>query len=129
MLSTQASKAYTKGLAFWMTLYVIGLFGSIMLIKTYALPDMAKYLLAFAPALPIGGTIMVFLRFIRDSDEYVRALHAERFIRTTGVLLFAACIWGFMQNFANAPAVELWWSYPAFWFIYGLMNCLPVRRS
>jgi hypothetical protein len=126
---TSAGKTYSKSMALWMSLYVVGLFGSIWIIQTYNPALMVKYALALAPALPIGGSIVAIMRFMRDSDEYIRAVHAERFILTTGIVLFGCTVWGFMQNFADAPKIDLWIIYPVFWAIFGLISCLPSKKT
>lgn len=125
---TTAGKIYTKSIILWMSLYAVGLFASVWFIKNFAPALPIKYALAFAPALPIGGSILAILRLMRDSDEYIRAIYADRFILTTGVLLFICTVWGFMQNFADAPKIELWLVYPIFWATFGFVSCLPSKK-
>lgn len=127
--STSAGKKYLITMAICMTFYIIGLFGSIYFIK-WANPSVEiKYALAFAPALPIGFTILAVLKFMRDSDEYIRAYHVDKFVKATGLTLFLCTVWGFMENFADAPHVELWWVYPVFWGTFGLVGCFPMKRN
>lgn len=119
---------YTIGLGITMALYVAILFASIWLIKTYAPTGPLLYLTAIAPALPIGGSILVFLRFIDDVDEYVRAITIRRFVTATGLTLFICTAWGFLSSNADVPAMPLYLVYAMFWALYGF-SCAFVRQA
>lgn len=124
---SSVKRSYIIGISVTMTLYVIGLFGSIYVIKMLAPPLWVRYALALAPSIPIGLSILVFLNYIKNLDEYMSAITLKTFVTATGLTLFFATLWGFMQNFADAPSVELWLTYPAFWFFYGI-SCLFIRQ-
>lgn len=80
--------------------YAIALSFSIYVIKHFNPSNVVKFILAFLTSLPIGGTILVFHKFIKNSDEFIRAQTAETFIKASGITLFIATLWGFMENYS-----------------------------
>ncbi|WEK58328.1 MAG: hypothetical protein P0Y52_01960 [Candidatus Brevundimonas phytovorans] len=87
----------------------------------------AAWVLALAVSAPIAGQIWATLSFMRDSDEYVRAVTAKQFIVSAGVAMTLFSAWGFGESFAGAPHAEGWLIYPLFWAIFGCVA--PMLRS
>ena len=87
----------------------------------------AAWGLALAVAAPIAGQIWATLSFMRDSDEFVRAVTAKQFIIAAGVAMALFSAWGFGESFAGAPHAEGWLIYPLFWAIFGCVA--PLVRS
>jgi hypothetical protein len=87
-----------------------------------------SYLVGASPALPVGGVILAVMRFIDQSDEYVRAVTIRRFVLAAGMTLFVCTTWGFAESFADAPHVPMWVVFPAFWAFYGAAY-IAVRDS
>ena len=83
---------------------------------------------ALLPSIPIGGTILVFLRFMDRSDEYMRSLMTRRFIVATGITLFISTAWGFVRNYTETPGSGLDYSYMIFWLSFAV-SCTFVRDS
>ena len=79
------------------------------------------WLLAAAVAGNIAAQIWATLAFIQDSDEFVRALTAKRFIVASGVAMALFSFWGFLESYAQAPHVPGWMIYPLFWGCFGLI--------
>jgi hypothetical protein len=74
------------------------------------------YLIAVLPALPIVGVVVstgVYLG--EEKDEFQRNLLVQALLGGTGGVLAATMAWGYMENFAHAPHVDLIWIYPLFW--------------
>ena len=87
----------------------------------------AAWGLALTVAAPIAGQIWATLSFMRDSDEFVRAVTAKQFIIASGLAMAAATFWGFGESFAGAPHLPAWLIYPLFWAAFGLVS--PFIRS
>ena len=87
----------------------------------------AAWALALTVAAPIAGQIWATLSFMRDSDEFVRAVTAKQFIMAAGVAMAAFSAWGFGESFAGAPHAEGWMIYPLFWAVFGVVS--PFIRS
>ncbi len=117
---------YMTGLSFWMALYIAAIFfdGFYFRDRTFLGEPQAPWLYLFAvmPALPIGGTIWVVLRYMEESDEYVRALLTRRFVLATGATLFITTAWGFLQNYAGLQQFPLYYVYMLFWISFGVVS-------
>lgn len=82
---------------------------------------------ALAPSLAICAQLWVVLRYLRESDEYVRMLLAKRFIVAALLAFGGATIYGFLETFAEAPHMPMWVIYPGFWGAFGLVS--PFVRT
>lgn len=120
---------YVIGLNFWMALYVAALFASIYAIKTYHPTGPLLYGLAVLPALPIGGSIYVFVTYMDAVDEYVRSVLTKRFVIATGLTLFLCAAWGFIEENAGAHHFSLYLVYPLFWGMFGLASAVLRKAS
>lgn len=85
------------------------------------------YVLGLAVAAPIAGHIWATLSLMNDSDEFVRALIARRFIVAAGLAMALLSGWGFLESYAAAPHAPGWLIYPLFWMAYGVVS--PFIRS
>lgn len=122
LTAKQVQATYTKGIIIYSLAYAILLFFSIYIIKHFAPADYIKIGLAILTSLPIGGTILVFLEYIRNCDEFLRAQTTETFIKATGITLFITTIWGFTENFTEAHHIDFYMVYPMFWACFGLVQ-------
>ncbi len=120
---------YVIGLSVTMALYVAALFASILLIRAQHPVGPYLWFLAVLPALPIGGTIIVFLRYIDEVDEYVRGVVLKRFIAATGLTLFICTAWGFLEENAGLHHFSLYLVYPLFWMMFGLSSAVYRKAS
>ncbi|MGA0606242.1 hypothetical protein ACO2Q0_09600 [Phenylobacterium sp. VNQ135] len=96
-----------------------------------AFDDIARpgaWLLALAVAAPVAGQMWAALELMRQSDEYVRALMAKRFIIAAGLAMSLFSAWGFAESYAHAAHLEGWLIYPLFWACYGFASC-TVKTS
>ena len=82
---------------------------------------------SLAVAAPVIGHIWSYLIWMRDSDEFVRAITAKRFIVATGVTLAITSIWGFMELYAKAPHISAAMVYPLLWASFGVIS--PFIRT
>ena len=83
--------------------------------------------LGLAVAAPVAGQIWATLAMIRDSDEFVRALTARRFIIASGLAMALFSAWGFVESYADAPHAPGWLVYPLFWLMFAVIS--PLVRS
>lgn len=83
--------------------------------------------LGLAVAAPVVGQIWATLALMRDSDEFVRALTAKRFILASGISMAAFTAWGFLESYAGAQHVAGWVIYPLFWAAFGAVS--PFVRT
>lgn len=83
--------------------------------------------LGLVVAAPVAGQIWATLALMADSDEFMRALLAKRFIVASGLSMAIAAAWGFMESFGDAPHISAWVIYPLFWGLFGLVT--PFIRT
>ena len=122
---TRPGRTYTITVAGWMILYVVLLVGVIYGVRQGTVPEgPLRYALALLPAIPVAGVMFAVGKLMRDSDEYVRALMAVRFITAAGITFTLATAWGFLEAIAGAPHIELYWVFVAFWIVYPLCTAL-----
>ena len=119
---TTAAKRYALRTISFMLGYVGALLGA-MSGALDSIGGVSGWLLAAAVSAPVAGQIWATLSFMRESDEFVAALTAKRFIVAAGLTLALAVFWGFAELFAGAPHLEGWWTYVVFW---GLMGFAPL---
>ena len=126
MPQTPAHRRYAVRTAAFMTGYVAlnvaAIFG--------AFDDLQRpgaWVFALAVAAPVAGQIWATLAFMRDSDEFVRALTAKRFILASGLAMALFSAWGFAESYADAPHAPGWLVYALFWACYGLVT--PFVRT
>ena len=87
----------------------------------------AAWALAAVVAAPILGWIWSILILMRDSDEFMRAVLAKRFIVSAGIAMAVASFWGFGESYASAPHIPNWTIFPLFWACFGLVT--PFIRT
>ncbi|MCC7267336.1 MAG: hypothetical protein IT546_08350 [Caulobacteraceae bacterium] len=85
------------------------------------------WLFALAVAAPVAGQIWATLALMEESDEFVRALTARRFILASGLGMALFSAWGFAESYAAAPHAPGWLIFPLFWLAYGVVS--PFVRS
>jgi len=83
--------------------------------------------LGLVVAAPVAGQIWATLALMGESDEFMRALLAKRFIVASGLAMAIACAWGFMESYGDAPHVPAWMIYPLFWALFGIVT--PFIRT
>ncbi len=82
----------------------------------------AGMVLGLAVAAPIAGQLWATLALMADSDEFVRALTAKRFIVASGLAMALFSGWGFMESYGGAAQAPGWLIYALFWGLFGLVS-------
>lgn len=86
-----------------------------------------KWAFALAVAAPVAAHIWATLALMAQSDEFVRALLAKRFILASGLTMALFTAWGFMESYAGAWHAPGWLMYAVFWAAYGVVT--PFVRT
>jgi hypothetical protein len=88
-----------------------------------------SYLVAVLPALPIIGALFYTGVFLAEAkDEFQRNLLVQSLLGGTGGILAVITAWGYMEDFAHAPHMDLVWIYPLFWLFAGISYVLVWAR-
>jgi hypothetical protein len=118
---TKAGRRYVYRLAPTMALYVLFLFIARWTFHHHPPTGLVVYLLAILPALPlIGSLAIVGLYVAEESDEFERSIIVQSMLWGLGVALSVSTVWGFLEDFANAPHISTFYVYLFFWIVMGI---------
>ena len=93
------------------------------------LTGIPAYLVAILPALPIIGALIGTGAYLgEEKDEFQRNLLIQSLLGGIGITLSATTIWGYLEDFAHAPHLDLVWVYPLFWVFVVLSMPFVVLR-
>lgn len=82
----------------------------------------AGVVLGLCVAAPIAGQLWATLSLMNESDEFVRALTAKRFIIASGLAMALFSGWGFAESYGGAWHAPGWLIYPLFWGLFGIVS-------
>ncbi len=89
----------------------------------------SAYLVAVLPALPIIGALVGTGAYLNEEkDEFQRNLLVQSLLGGIGVTLAATTVWGYLEDFARAPHLNLIWVYPLFWLFVAASIPFVIRR-
>jgi putative oxidoreductase len=125
---TPAARAYVLAVGIWATVYVALVWALSTARNSQLLSEPWNWLAAWTPSIPIAGIMLALLTFMRDSDEYVRAVTTRRLVFALLVTQVLCSAWGFLEVYAGARHLELYLVVPVFWAAYGLV-CPFIRSS
>ena len=123
-------RRYLLRLGGGMFFYIVFLIGSVAALNRFELSTQVKVMLALLTALPIGGVIWAVAALMSDpqTDEFERMIMTRSVLASTGLTLFFSALWGFLENFADAPDFPLYLMVPVFFGLFGLVQPF-VRRG
>ena len=111
-----AVRAYVRRFSIAMTVYVAMVVAASLLSETRLGEGPAIWVIAVLPALPLLYVFYAMGRYLSEqSDEYVKMLEIRKALVATGVTLAVATILGFLEIYAEAPHMPLFF-IPVIWF-------------
>ena len=127
--STKAGRRYVYRLAPTMVVYLLFLFIAQWSFHHLHPTGLIVYVLAILPALPlIGSLVIVGLYIAEESDEFERSILVQSMLWGFGGTLAVSTIWGFLEDFANAPHISTFYVYVFFWILMGIAQPFIRRR-
>lgn len=97
--------------------------------RFWHLKGLAAYPVAALPALPILWVLIETGRYLADEkDEFQQNLLVQCLLGGIGGTLAVTTVWGYMEDFARAPRLDLIWVYPIFWLFVGIAKLVVYRR-
>src|SRR5688572_23879839 len=104
---TPAMRAYLRRLLVSMLLYLATLWLAVSWFRGDNPPTgLLATVVAILPGLPVLGVFWAIGRLlVETTDEYQRLLLVKQTLIATGLTLSILTIWGFLQNFGQAPTV------------------------
>ena len=119
--ATKAGRRYIYRLAPTMLLYIVFLFIVQWTFHHHHPTGLFAYFLAVLPALPlIGSLAVVGLYIAEESDEFERSIIVQSMLWGLGGALSVGTVWGFLEDFTNAPHISIFYVYVFFWIFMGI---------
>lgn len=114
--SNHAYSAYLRRFFPTMALYVLLVLGVPFAIRATGAQGPLLWALAIAPGLPIAAVFWIIGRLLVElDDEYLRMLEVRKALVATGFAMSLASVWGFLEVYAHAPHLPLFF-VPIAWF-------------
>jgi hypothetical protein len=87
------------------------------------------WFVAVLPALPILWALVAVGQYLaEEKDEFQRALHVQYLLWGIGGTLAVTTVWGYLEDFARAPRLDLIYVYPIFWLFVAIAMPVVKRR-
>jgi hypothetical protein len=108
-------------------LVVLLALGACAAFRFWHLEGLPAYAVAVLPALPILWFLVEMGRFLAvEKDEFQRNILIQCVLGGTGGTMVTTTVWGYLEDFAHAPHLDLVYVYPIFWLFFLLSY--PVVR-
>jgi hypothetical protein len=119
--NSKAGRRYVYRLAPTMLVYLLFLYIAQSIFHHHHPTGLLAYFLAVLPALPlIGSLVVVGLYVSEESDEFERSILVQSMIWGLGGALSVGTVWGFLEDFTNAPHISIFYVYVFFWIFMGI---------
>ena len=110
-------------------LVVVFAVAAAVVFRLWHLKGLPAYPVAVLPALPILWVLIETGRYLaQEKDEFQRNLLVQCLLGGIGGTLAVTTVWGYMEDFARAPRLDLIWVYPIFWLFVGIAMPVVYRR-
>jgi hypothetical protein len=97
--------------------------------RLWHLKGLPAYPVAVLPALPILWVLVEWGRFLaQEKDEFQRNVVIQSLLGGTGGILATTLIWGYLEDFAHAPHLNLIWIFPLFVLFMAIARLLVMLR-
>lgn len=128
---TAATRAYNKRLMLWPLGYVVAIGIALTIYNALHPQGLTLVLIALLPSLSILHFVWTMGRYlVEEGDEYLRLRQMHAGLIATGVLLFAASFWGFLEVFGVARHIPGWAAVPVWAIGLGIGRlALQLRDS
>ena len=101
--------------------------GAAAAFRLWHLKGLPAYPVAVLPALPILWLLVEMGRYLaEEKDEFQRNVLVQCLLGGTGGTLATTTIWGYLEDFAHAPHLDLVLVYAIFWLFVAVSY--PVVR-
>jgi hypothetical protein len=125
--TTRANRLYGRRFILTMGLYVVTLPFAVGFVNMLPEGDPLRYLIILIPVLPLLATLVVFLRWLRQVDEFQRKVQFEGFAFSMALTVAITLTLGFLER-AGFPTLDLIWVPVMMIFLWGLGVALANRR-
>jgi hypothetical protein len=126
-----AMRAYLIRMTVLMLLYLAAIVLAVSWFRGESPPQGATaVLVAILPGLPILGVFWAIGRLlVETTDEYQRMLFVKQVLIATGLTMSIVTIWGFLQNFDQAPVVPGFYAVVVWFAMFGVGGAIARFRA
>jgi hypothetical protein len=118
---SKAGKRYQRRVLTTMAIYMVLLFGTVVLVKHVHVQGALLYVLSVLPAVPVIvtlGWMAVYLK--EETDEYLRMITMRALLVGTAALLGVIVVSDFLQSIAERPALPPFTCFVVFFLAFGI---------
>ncbi len=120
MKPKDAAKRYMAVFIPAIIIYVLLLVGVVALLNSTRFEQPMQSILAVSPALPMFIIWWAMMRFLRESDEFMRSQFARHLLAGLSIMALAAFLYGFGEELAGWPHIPLYMCLPFAFFFMGM---------
>ena len=84
------------------------------------LPLPALYAVSIVPVGIMLGMFWAHWRYMGEIDEFLRSIQVKGAFAGLIFVLTVATGWGWLEMFADAPQLSIFWLNPLYWIIYSI---------
>jgi len=128
MTPKQATRRYFSVFAPSMTVYMLGVFLAVYLIKNEIVAVPMTYAVALIPGVAAVIFMWSHFRFMKETDEFHRKVGHDAMLFGTFCVLFVAMTWGMVEMFADLAAIPIFYVIPIFYGGYGVAAWRQSRK-
>ena len=115
-----ATQRYMRFFIPTMLLFLLSSLGLAWLDRTTELENLVLAALAMIPIAALLSMFWLHWRYLRDLDEFLRQIQVKGLLFGAAVALGIATGWGYLESYADAPALSVFWLNPIFWVAYAV---------
>jgi cytochrome c-type biogenesis protein CcmH/NrfF len=109
--------------------YLGATFGAAMVLDEGDPVTVITILVALVPAAFVLLMLRAVWRYMKEMDEVARYDHTQAMLIALFVVLSVGGGWGLVELFnEELPRLPIFWVFPGFFFIYGLVACFVFGR-
>jgi len=132
MTSTPAARATRRYLAVLFPAMAIFFASSLAISRledVFTPSPSVLYVTAIIPIAAILCTFWALYRYIFEVDEFLRMIQIKGLLFGLVSIMVIASGWGYLESYANASPLPVFWLNPIFWIFYALSVAILTARD
>lgn len=129
MTNQQATRRYYAVLIPGMVAFLGLSFGLKVAENSDLFPAAVLYAGALLPIALMLGMFWAHWRYMNEIDEFLRSIQVKATFAAIAVVLTAATGWGFLELFAEMPALPIYYLNPLFWVAFAVAHVILSARE
>ena len=93
------------------------------------LPAAALYAVSIVPVGLMLGMFWAHWRYMNEIDEFLRSIQVKGAFAGLIVVMTIATGWGWLELYAEAPRLSIFWLNPLYWIVYSIATLAFTPRE